>query len=96
MAFNDLAIHSISNFMPITVNYNEGNVAYSIKPEEVKKNISIIGERGFSAYQIAKVNGFIGTEQEWVASLSDSTSLTAVNELNDMVDLSLIYQNARI
>lgn len=31
------------------------------------------GARGLSAYQIALRNGFVGTESEWLASLSSST-----------------------
>jgi hypothetical protein len=34
------------------------------------------GEAGLSAYDIATNNGFVGTEQEWLESLSGSTSLT--------------------
>lgn len=32
------------------------------------------GERGYSAYQIALQNGFVGTEQEWLASLKPSAA----------------------
>lgn len=31
------------------------------------------GERGLSAYEIAKQHGFNGTEEEWLASLSNDT-----------------------
>ena len=31
------------------------------------------GERGYSAYEIAKQNGFIGTEQDWLATLGTSS-----------------------
>lgn len=29
--------------------------------------------RGFSAYEIAVLNGFKGTEEEWLATLKDGT-----------------------
>ena len=31
------------------------------------------GERGYSAYEIAVQNGFIGTEQHWLATLGTSS-----------------------
>lgn len=33
------------------------------------------GERGYSAYEIAVQNGFIGTEQDWLATLGTSSHL---------------------
>ena len=34
------------------------------------------GERGYSAYEIACQHGFIGTEEEWLASLSSDQPLS--------------------
>jgi hypothetical protein len=38
-------------------------------------SIYIRGERGFSAYQVAVANGFVGTEEDWLESLRIQTEL---------------------
>lgn len=38
-----------------------------------------IGDDGLSAYQIAVNNGFVGTEQQWLASLQAVTAVSSVN-----------------
>lgn len=40
------------------------------------------GERGYSAYEIAVQHGYIGTEEEWLASLSADQTLSLVQEIN--------------
>ena len=55
----------------IVVEVTEANVF--IQVEEIE-NVTLVvnegvGPRGFSAYEVAVQNGFIGTEQEWIASL---------------------------
>lgn len=37
--------------------------------EEITIVVSGIGQQGLSAYQVAVVNGFVGTEEEWLDSL---------------------------
>lgn len=32
--------------------------------------VDVLGEQGLSAYQVAVANGFNGTEEEWLLSLS--------------------------
>lgn len=39
------------------------------------------GERGYSAYEIAVQNGFIGTEEEWLASLHVGESAVIVQTI---------------
>lgn len=39
------------------------------------------GERGYSAYEIAVQHGFIGTEEEWLASLHAGESAVIVQEI---------------
>ena len=36
--------------------------------------------RGYSAYEIAVINGFEGTEEEWLASLRGGTSVASVTQ----------------
>ena len=40
---------------------------------ELKGSLGFKGERGYSAYEIAKQNGFLGTEQDWLATLGTSS-----------------------
>ena len=52
---------------------------------------SKIGPRGYSAYEIAVQNGFVGTEEEWLASLKGEQGepgTTDYNELENKPDLS--------
>lgn len=35
--------------------------------------LCVKGERGYSAYQVAVMNGFVGTEQDWLATLGTSS-----------------------
>lgn len=39
----------------------------------LKASLGFKGERGLSAYEIAKLNGFVGTEQDWLATLGTSS-----------------------
>lgn len=41
----------------------------TIKPSNIEVEFSQAGPAGLSAYEIALKNGFVGTEQEWLASL---------------------------
>jgi len=45
----------------------------SHKPNRIKT-----GSQGASAYQIAVVNGFVGTEVEWLASLAVNPQSTGI------------------
>lgn len=42
---------------------------YALLKAYVKQSVSEAGLQGKSAYEIAKDNGFVGTEQEWLKSL---------------------------
>lgn len=42
----------------------------------LKGNLGYKGERGYSAYEIAVQNGFVGTEQDWLATLGTSNHFT--------------------
>jgi hypothetical protein len=46
------------------------------------------GPQGFSAYQIAVANGFVGTEEEWLASLAGGTFLALSDTPNSYVGQS--------
>lgn len=62
-----------------------------IVTETVNSLVSVkdIGPQGLSAYQVAVSNGFIGTEQQWIDSLtgnqSDIVITKAQNELANVV-----------
>ena len=46
----------------------------STTPEVVLAQISETGTQGYSAYEIAVINGFVGTEAEWLYSLRGGVS----------------------
>lgn len=41
--------------------------------EALRGKLVYKGERGYSAYEVALLNGFIGTEQDWLATLGTSS-----------------------
>lgn len=43
---------------------------------ELKASLGYKGERGYSAYEIAVQNGFVGTEADWLASLGTANHFT--------------------
>lgn len=45
----------------------------AIEQKKLIGNIGYKGERGYSAYEIAVKNGFIGTEEEWLEQIISST-----------------------
>lgn len=67
---------------------------------EIHDRMTVIGERGYSAYEIAKQNGFNGTEEEWLISLKgkdgkdgqDGVSITK-SEINVNNELVITYSN---
>lgn len=48
------------------------NIDIALQPS-IEIEVEIDGVRGMSAYEIALKNGFIGTEQEWLANLVEIT-----------------------
>lgn len=53
---------------------NDYDVDVEIQTEEVDVDIhGIRGARGYSAYEVAVQNGFVGTKAEWLASLKGET-----------------------
>ena len=51
----------------------------------------LVGPAGKSAYEIAVDNGFIGTEEEWLASLSSSAAPIYVTSVEEMTNTSQMY-----
>lgn len=47
-----------------------------------------VGRRGWSAYELALQHGFIGTESEWLASLSGVTDVPVITDKNFSYDLT--------
>lgn len=45
----------------------------AIQQKKLIGNIGYKGERGYSAYEIAVQNGFIGTEEEWLEQIISNT-----------------------
>lgn len=48
------------------------------------------GDPGLSAYQIAVTNGFVGTESEWLASLSGGASIPLPGSINRDIDGTIL------
>lgn len=68
----------------IVVEEVDENVFIEIEePDEVVLVIEDgVGPRGFSAYEVAVQNGFIGTEEEWLASLQSDITISATEPEN--------------
>lgn len=49
----------------------------STTPEVILAQISEAGTQGYSAYEIAVINGFVGTEAEWLYSLRGGVEISA-------------------
>jgi hypothetical protein len=57
--------------MRITATQNISQISVLTSQDVTSQTITVaqLGERGYSAYQIAVFNGFVGTEQDWLDSL---------------------------
>lgn len=64
--------------------------------EEVTIISSGLGQQGLSAYQIAVLNGFVGTEAEWLESLKAIASLADIEDvgITTPLDKQGLYFNA--
>lgn len=76
----------------IVVDVTEANVF--IQVEEIE-NVTLVvdegvGPRGFSAYEIAVQNGFIGTEQEWLDSLKGSGSAIQIVAAENLLKYDVV------
>ena len=49
---------------------------------ELKGTLGWKGERGYSAYEIAVMNGYIGTEKDWLATLGTSSHFDRKSEIH--------------
>ena len=54
----------------------------AIEQKKLIGNIGYKGERGYSAYEIAVKNGFVGTEEEWLEQIISST-YNAIEYINN-------------
>lgn len=54
---------------------------------EIEGKVYVAGTRGYSAYEIAVQNGFVGTEEEWLQSLVDA----AAQELREQIEEDITY-----
>lgn len=70
------AIDFISAFQIVPVSSQEEDVDTTLSG-----NIEAQGVDGMSAYEIAKKNGYTGTETEWLASLVPTLSIDGSNNL---------------
>lgn len=73
----------------ISVKVNLDKVASREYVENRTKDL--VGPAGKSAYEIAVDNGFIGTEEEWLASLSSAAAPIYVTSVEEMTNTSQMY-----
>lgn len=63
-------------------------------------SVSSPGPGGRSAYELALAEGFVGTLEEWIASLEGDQGIQGIQgpegTLPEIVDLTLIYENGLI
>lgn len=70
-----------------------GEKSISLKPQEAKViKISEAGSQGLSAYDIAVLHGFIGTQEEWLESLGGDGDCSCIEPNLDFLT-SLITTN---
>lgn len=82
----------------IDININKQSIDLSIEKKEIILEISkdsvyienYNAPQGLSAYQVAVINGFFGTEEEWLLSLKGDAGL------DNLPDYSLIFENKLI
>lgn len=74
MCDNDATIVISETLEPTTVIISDDCTDVTVLINDTIENVTIevcaLGEQGLSAYQIAVANGFVGTEQEWLDSLT--------------------------
>jgi len=74
MCDNDATIVITETLEPTTVIISDDCTDVTVVVNETIENVTIevcaLGEQGLSAYDIAVANGFVGTEQEWLDSLT--------------------------
>jgi len=75
----DIAITVIDEVINLTA-INQSAVAVVLEPQITKIETSPQGIAGLSAYAVAVKNGFIGTEQQWLNSLS-SANTSAISSI---------------
>lgn len=51
--------------------------------KSINGTLSTPALRGYSAYQIAVINGFVGTEEEWLESLQGRDGVTEWNDIDN-------------
>lgn len=79
-------------------NINKQDIDLSINKKEITLEISkdsvyienYNAPPGLSAYQLAVINGFLGTEEEWLLSLKGDAGL------DNLPDYTLIFENQLI
>ena len=67
---------------------------FSSRRDIIKENGEFVGADGLSAYQIALNHGFIGTEEEWLASLSATHVILNKSEYTTEED-AIAYMNSQ-
>lgn len=77
--------------VPIKIDLDTGVEASSTNSVEINESIS--GAEGRSAYASALRNGYIGSEQQWLASLKGQPGDSVVE---DPGDLTITLRNAMI
>ena len=71
--------------------------------QDVPKHIDLFYNRGESAYEVAVANGFVGTEQAWLASIDGNVAIqehvqstTPHPAYDDLPSLNLLFENGLI
>lgn len=64
-----------------TQNVNQFDVSFTSQPIIFETTFSNLGQQGFSAYEIAVQNGFVGTQAEWLESFGSTIILANLTEL---------------
>ena len=67
-----------------TQNVDQFRVVVSESTSTIRVTAASLGVSGLSAYDIAVVNGFVGTQQQWLQSLQGQNSTANRNVINEL------------
>ena len=67
-----------------TQNVDQFRVVVSESTSIIRVTAASLGVSGLSAYDIAVVNGFVGTQQQWLQSLQGQNSAANRNVVNEL------------
>ena len=63
------------------------------QPDNLHGTLSMKGDRGYSAYEVAVQEGFVGTEEEWLDTLGGFSPIATVSKVGNISTLTVTDAN---